>query len=89
MTREQMIDLIRDGGDEFELRKGGDRMTARVLEGGRFRVDVEGSVSMANHGNADQFVGEAARFVGGSTDIRKKGHAHGREGHTHTHTHQH
>jgi hypothetical protein len=91
MTREDKLKLIADDSiREIVLTKGPDTMEVTVTEDGRYRADVRGSVSSVNHGNADSFLGEIARVLGGVLKIQK--HAHGAHAHTHTHggsTHSH
>lgn len=84
MQREEALKLVADDTvREFKLTKDGDTMTTKILDDGSWRCDVEGSISAVNHGNADQFLAEAQRLVGGATEIEKH------HGHAHAHAHEH
>lgn len=87
-------DKLRIIGDdavrEIDLGKGPDSMKVTILDNGAFRCEVKGSISSVNHGNADTFLGNISRALGGVVKILKNGHGH--HGHTHTHggtTHSH
>jgi hypothetical protein len=83
VTREDKLRIIGDDSlREFTLSKGSDQITVKVTEDGRYRADITGSVSAVNHGNADSFLKDIARVLGGVLKITRQGHAHG---HTHTH----
>lgn len=84
MTRADRLKII--GTDQIrriELRKGDDLMTVSVTEDGRYRADIEGSVSAANHGNADGLLVEIGRFLGGKLTILKNAHGSHHIDHSH------
>lgn len=82
MTKADKLRIIGDDTiREFDLSKGSDTMKVAVLDNGAFRCEVKGSISSVNHGNADSFLGQIARALGGVLNVKKNGHA------THTHTH--
>ena len=90
MDRQAKLDLIKDDSiRELTLSKGGDSMSVKLTADGRYRADIVGSVSSTNHGNADSFLKEIARCLGGVLKITRQGHAHGHvhshAGHTHSH----
>ncbi len=89
MTRADKLALIADETiREFTLTKGGDRIEVTITEDGRYRADVQGSISSVNHGNADSFLSEIARVLGGVLKVRKHAHAHAHQhggGHFHSH----
>lgn len=61
-----------------------DKITFTVLEGGIIKT-VTDEISMANHGNAEDFLRSVAQVMGG---VWKIFHRHGR-GAYHTHDHEH
>jgi hypothetical protein len=89
VTREDKLHIIADDSiRELTLTKGRDTMTVKVTEDGRYRADVQGSISSVNHGNASDFLKDIARCLGGVLKITRQGHAHTHThtgGHTHTH----
>ncbi len=89
MTRADKLAIIADDSiRELLLVKGSDAIEVTVTEDGRYRADVQGSISSVNHGNADSFLSEIARVLGGVLKIQKHGHAHQHQhagGHFHTH----
>jgi hypothetical protein len=90
MTREQRLKIIGDDTiRKVELKKGDDVMTVSVLDNGRYRADVVGSISSVNHGSADSALKDIARFLGGKLSIMKNahGHHHHAAGHAHEHSH--
>ena len=88
MTREEALRLVGDDSvREFRLTKGDDVMLCKVLDDGTWRIDVQGAISAVNHGNAAQFLTEAARPLGGETKITQ-GHGHVHED-AHAHEHHH
>lgn len=74
---------------KIRFTKGGDVVEATILSDGTVRIDVQGSVSFANHGNAEDAINAVEVAVGGSTEIHQHGHAHAHEhaheGHHHSH----
>lgn len=90
MDRADKLKLIGDDSvRKLDLTKGEDTMTVSVTEDARYRADIVGSVSSANHGNADSFLKEIARFLGGVLNISRQGHSHHHQGHGHSHGHGH
>lgn len=90
MTRADKLKIIADESiREIVLTKGADTMEVSVTEDGRYRADVRGSISSVNHGNADSFLKDISRTLGGILKVLK--HGHGAHTHTHkdgtTHTH--
>lgn len=68
---------------------GKDSIEYEILEDGTIKWTT-GQVSAANHSNADRFLAEVGRLMGGETQIERRQdvtagrHTHG-HGHTHTH----
>jgi hypothetical protein len=89
MTRAEKLAIIRDDSiRKLDVTKGGDRIEVTILDDGRFRSDVTGSVSSVNHGNAESFLGTVASLLGGLVKVTRRGHGHTHThqgGHTHTH----
>jgi hypothetical protein len=76
---------------KLTIKRDGDVIEATVLEDGQVRLDVQGEISFANHGSADEAVAQVEKLLGGTTDVQKHGH-HTHEhahGHAHTHSHKH
>jgi hypothetical protein len=69
------------------LRRDDDVIQVTILEDGQTRIDVQGEVSFANHGSAEEALGQIEKMLGGQTDIQSHGHAHHHHHHSHTHTH--
>jgi hypothetical protein len=87
VTREDKLRILADDSiRDLVLTKGNDRIEVKVTEDGRYRADVAGSISSVNHGNADSFLKDIARCLGGLLKITSHGHAHA---HTHDHAHEH
>lgn len=87
---ERLRIIADDSVREVELRKGDDVMEVSVTEDGRYRADVRGSISSINHGNADSFLSEIARVLGGVLKVTKHSHgAHAHHHHHHGHEHKH
>lgn len=87
-ARAERLKLIADDSvRELELTKGDDRIEVKVTDDGRYRADVQGSISSVNHGSADKFLTDIARCLGGLLKITK--HGHGQHTHTHTTGHTH
>lgn len=89
MTKAEKLRIIGDdAAREFTLTKGGDTMAVKILDNGAFRCEVKGAISSVNHGNADTFLKEVQRFMGGLVKIVRGGdHHHHTHAHGHTHTH--
>lgn len=60
-----------------------DEINIEILSDGTIKVSTS-KVSAANHMNADKFLQEMQRLLGGTTTKEKIGHAHH---HQHTHDH--
>lgn len=60
-----------------------DKITFTVEEGGIIKTETD-MISMPNHENAEQFLRNIARLMGGKWKIF---HGHGHEFHTHAHHH--
>jgi hypothetical protein len=58
-----------------------DKMTFRILEDGRVRMETE-AISAVNHTSADMFAKAVERLLGGETITQKRAHAH-----VHAHAH--
>lgn len=68
---------------------GKGEMDIRILEDGTVRAET-GDMGGVTHQQADNFLKELARLMGGDVDVGKvkQGHVHVHE-HEHTHDHEH
>lgn len=90
MTKAEKLRIIGDDSARtFTLSKGSDQMEVEVLDNGTFRCEVKGAISSVNHGNADTFLKEVQRFLGGVANVLKSGKAHHHHHHAHEHGHTH
>jgi hypothetical protein len=60
-----------------------DTITVEILEDGTLKTSTD-VVSAANHGNAEKFLLDLGRGMGGNVKRIRKGHTH-----THSHAHSH
>ncbi len=68
---------------KIRFTKGGDVVEATILSDGTVRIDVQGAISFANHGNAEDAIRAVEVAAGGQTEIQSHGHAH-----VHEHAHE-
>jgi len=90
MTKAEKLAIIADDkARTLTLTKGSDTMEVSILDNGMMRCEVKGAISSVNHGNADSFLVQIQRALGGIVKIAKSGHAHHHHAHTHGHEHKH
>ena len=76
------------GERRFVVTRDDDRIEVTIAPDGLTRIDVQGEVSWANHGSAEEAVAQVEKMLGGATKTERSGHAVQEHAHGHAHTHK-